>query len=30
LRSVFGNRVQLQQVMLNSFSNAIEAICDRQ
>ena len=26
LRSVFGNRVQLQQVMLNLFSNAIEAI----
>jgi len=26
LQSVFGNRVQLQQVMLNLFSNAIEAI----
>ena len=26
LRPVFGNRIQLQQVMLNLFSNAIEAM----
>ena len=26
LRTVFGNRIQLQQVMLNLFSNAIEAM----
>ena len=26
LRPVFGNRIQLQQVMLNLFSNAMEAM----